>query len=115
MASVKFPTPLHPLITRDILVETYEVRVRFCLSLTTSCPQAGDGGVVLICKAGRGLGVVEGLPSMCKAGLLPVLQEPNLLYAQTLGGAGVGEGWRELVLRAAGSLPLLRLLTLPSY
>ncbi|EDM15391.1 aarF domain containing kinase 2 (predicted) [Rattus norvegicus] len=27
MASVKFPTPLHPLITRDILVETYEESV----------------------------------------------------------------------------------------
>ncbi|XP_052576333.1 uncharacterized aarF domain-containing protein kinase 2 isoform X3 [Peromyscus californicus insignis] len=27
MASVKFPTPIHPLITRDILVETYEESV----------------------------------------------------------------------------------------
>lgn len=30
VTSVKFPTPLHPFITRDILVETYEVRTWFC-------------------------------------------------------------------------------------
>ena len=28
MNSVKFPTPLRPFVTKDVLVETYEVRVR---------------------------------------------------------------------------------------
>lgn len=41
MASVKFPTPLRPLITRDILVETYEVRTCFCGFLITGHSHRG--------------------------------------------------------------------------
>lgn len=70
MASVKFPTPLHPLITRDILVETYEVRTWFCLVLITGRSHRRfrlKRRCGFVGKTGRRLGVMEGLSSMCEA------------------------------------------------
>lgn len=69
MASVKFPTPLHPLITRDILVETYEVRIWFCLVLITGRSHRRfrlERRCGFVGKTGRRLGVMEGLSSMCE-------------------------------------------------
>lgn len=93
MTSVKFPTPLHPLITRDILVETYEVRTCICLLVVTVHSHRGFRwrDVILAGKSGRRLGMVEGLSCMCKAlDPLSALQKTNLLYTQSLGGAEEG-------------------------
>jgi hypothetical protein len=38
VTSVKFPTPLHPFVARDVLVETYEVRIWPCLFFIPAAP-----------------------------------------------------------------------------
>lgn len=56
MKSVRFPTPLHPFVTRDVLVETYEVRIRTYLAVPFTCSWAVSASlclqnlVVLVCK-----------------------------------------------------------------